>query len=180
MIEERRSCIDRLFCFSFVNMRGLATIIYVIGLIFGTISCSPCRNLECDNGGYCQDGECLCLKWYSGESCQLMYNRHFEGVYIGQIDSSSRTIQSSLEILSDDEIPNRINVSETGVFLEFSNDSQLVIPTQLIVHQLDTIAISGEGTFKDEELSFHYSREFAQSRSYLFQFTGRKYDLAIE
>ena len=36
------------------------------------VSCSdPCKNVECENGGTCNDGSCNCPEGYSGAQCEI-------------------------------------------------------------------------------------------------------------
>lgn len=49
--------------------------VFLIGTTLSLSSCNECigpfgkEKIVCDNGGTCNDGECDCLKGYSGETC---------------------------------------------------------------------------------------------------------------
>jgi len=59
-------------------IRSLLLPIVIALLSFGSISCGDCvgafgkEKVECNNGGTCNDGECDCLKGYSGVSCDSL------------------------------------------------------------------------------------------------------------
>lgn len=138
--------------------------------VFG---CNNCRKLECENGAECFEGDCLCEKWYSGEKCGLTFSRNYAGEYYGIIDSADRSLADTISFLSVEDIPNRLLI-ETGVYAEFENDSQLIIPTQLFALQNDTIPIAGFGSVKDDLLSIQYSNQYESTRGVLFSFKGRR------
>lgn len=135
-------------------------------------SCNDCRKLNCQNESYCQQGECFCGKWYSGEDCSLFFTRNYSGKYYGIIDSANRSIADTINIEADDQIPNRL-ILETGIYAEFENDSQLIIPTQLLAFSTDTIPVQGSGSYKNDVLEIHYSNQYV-NRDVLFQFEGKK------
>ena len=37
---------------------------------YEVISADPCANVQCQNGGTCDEGMCLCLAGFEGELCQ--------------------------------------------------------------------------------------------------------------
>lgn len=50
---------------------ALILAITLSGLIFA-LSCSdPCKNVDCKNGGVCNDGSCDCPPGYSGAQCEI-------------------------------------------------------------------------------------------------------------
>lgn len=125
---------------------------------FAWSSCQDsCRNLECGNGGYCYEGECICPKWYSGKKCDLLFNRNYEGLYEGTYADHERSYPTELFIEAD-PIPNRLNLP-TGVYMEFETDSTLVIPLQSVVDNQDTFLVMGEGSIALEVIDFTYREQ---------------------
>lgn len=59
-------------------IRSLILPVVIAILSFGSISCGDCvgafgkEKVVCNNGGTCNDGECDCLKGYSGPSCDSL------------------------------------------------------------------------------------------------------------
>lgn len=134
-----------------------------------------CRKLECENGGTCHDGICLCEKWYSGDDCSLFFNRNYEGRY--EADSPQRSHVNYLELVADDAVPNRLLITD-GPYIEFYDDSTLTVPVQSFVFASDTVVITGDGRYYGEVIYVRYG-EFvsglsSDSMSLLFEFSGRR------
>lgn len=127
-------------------------------LILALSGCGDsCKRLNCENGSYCHEGECICAKWYSGDECQLFYNRNYEGDYVGEYtypEEQNRALPDIVTLTADEHIPNRVGLS-TGIYLEFETDSTLVIPLQSVV-DYDTLVLSGEGKYGHDFLEFTY------------------------
>jgi tyrosinase len=43
----------------------------LLALAMTTLSCNPCRNTDCQNGGTCVDGDCECPPGFTGDNCEL-------------------------------------------------------------------------------------------------------------
>lgn len=154
-------------------MKIILTIISFL-TISAFYSCNQCNKVDCQNGGLCSNGACLCEKWYSGENCGLLFNRNYDGNYYGKINSTDRNEHGVLKVFSDTIVPNRI-VLDNGVYLEFQNDSQLVIPTQILALYNDTLPIVGSGEFKNDSLIFSYENQYL-TRSVIYSFCGTRVD----
>lgn len=48
-------------------MRALAPF---LALVIFFVSCNPCKNTNCMNGGTCEDGNCNCVSPYGGKNCE--------------------------------------------------------------------------------------------------------------
>gem|GEM_PF-478779 len=66
------------YIYALIQMSMVRKLVYLLSVIFLSLtiqSCDQCIGLfgkekvECNNGGTCNDGECDCLKGYSGVSC---------------------------------------------------------------------------------------------------------------
>lgn len=133
--------------------------------------------MECENGGNCHEGACVCPKWYSGENCQLFYNRNYEGIYTSTDPHSST--ESKLVLTADAKEPNRL-WAEEGYYLDFQTDSTLVIPEQSLVMDADTFEISGLGEYSMDHISLRFSEVLdpdaltSSPVRWLYKFTGDK------
>lgn len=118
-----------------------------------------CKKMDCINGSYCHEGECLCSKWYSGNDCGLQYNRNYEGKYSGEYTypgSENRPLKEVVPIAADAEIPNRM-ILASGIYFEFETDSTLLIPLQSVVDTGDTLVLSGSGKYGQDVIGFTYT-----------------------
>lgn len=54
-------------------------------IVFYQSSCThdacKARNVICNNGGFCRDGDCICPNGYEGDSCQFKVNKKFDSYY---------------------------------------------------------------------------------------------------
>ncbi len=132
-----------------------------------------CNSIECENAVTCHEGECVCAKWYTGDRCQLQYNRNYEGEYVGTFSSAERSQVENLIIEADEEIPNRM-ILPMGVFFDFIDEESLVIPRQQLVDQADTFVIEGEGTYSTDALDFSYSN--SANAKEMVSFSGKRVD----
>ncbi|MEY4928146.1 MAG: EGF-like domain [Bacteroidota bacterium] len=46
-------------------------------LAFLQVSCDPCANNKCENGGDCANGRCYCPLGYEGKSCETEWSARF-------------------------------------------------------------------------------------------------------
>ena len=92
-----------------MQTRNLLSVLFVTIITFGCNS--NCKDVGCNDAGYCYDGACICDKWYSGESCSLLFNRHYEGTYISEANQMARIGIDSLIIQGflNDEQSNHIS-----------------------------------------------------------------------
>ncbi len=118
-----------------------------------------CTNTECFNNGSCYEGQCLCEKWYSGDQCELMFNRNYDGVYLGSFSTSSASLMSerldSIVVIADDNIPNRLNI-ENSFYYELVSDTSIIIPSQRFYRSNELVQVEGYGSYNSEliKLSF--------------------------
>ncbi len=43
---------------------------FILLLLFG-VSCNPCKNTNCLNGGSCEEGHCVCAVPFAGKNCEI-------------------------------------------------------------------------------------------------------------
>lgn len=55
-----------------INMKNLSRHLVALALLFTLANCSdPCDDVNCLNGGTCDDGTCLCPDGYLGVNCEI-------------------------------------------------------------------------------------------------------------
>ncbi|MCB0698685.1 MAG: hypothetical protein H6551_00235 [Chitinophagales bacterium] len=67
------------------KQKHIHSFIFSIIILFGVTltSCDPCKNVDCQNGGTCDDGKCKCPTGAEGPNCETVYRDAFLGSYIG-------------------------------------------------------------------------------------------------
>lgn len=138
-----------------------------------------CKKTECFNNGDCYEGECICEKWYSGDQCELFYNRNFDGVFVGSYSSGEALLprrQDSIVVEADAAVPNRLNI-QTSFYYELISDSVLIIPMQAFYESDTLIRIEGSGQYNSDWLRLEYKRTSSTEYGELEEsiiFTGSK------
>lgn len=159
---------------------GLKANYLILCLFFGvmTQSCfDQCRKVDCNNSGYCYDGACICDKWYSGERCDLMFNRNYEGLYQSNTDLMARNEMDTIRFFAHQSIPNRVYTSG-GLQIDFETDSTLIIHEQRLL--IDSMAFSIEGSGKVGldfyEIEYGLKGEYdpLDSRTSIYNFSGTR------
>lgn len=62
-----------------------------------------------------------------------------------------------LFIEADTEVPNRMTLP-SGLYLEFVDETALVIPIQQVLEDGDTLLIEGNGSYTELEIEFSYNK----------------------
>jgi len=60
------------FYFRGLNLQLQRFFKYLIIFSFSAVSCTPCNNRNCLNGGTCIEGNCFCPAYVSGEDCETV------------------------------------------------------------------------------------------------------------
>lgn len=149
--------------------------LFISGL--SLIGCNNlCKNIDCNEAGYCYDGACICDKWYSGEECDLMFNRHYQGLYIAEANENNRIKMDSLNVTYDEVIPNRL-ITDLGVYIDFVTDSTLVVPVQEVYIDSMMTIVEGSGKFGPNFLKFEFGKAGVSNtmelRTPIYSFNGK-------
>lgn len=79
-------------------MAGLA----VVAFTFTSCTTDPCKDVTCDNGGECVEGDCVCATGYEGTTCQTEMRTKFLGAFLanetGVVDYACTVSTSSTGI----------------------------------------------------------------------------------
>ncbi|NQV52461.1 MAG: hypothetical protein HQ500_04720 [Flavobacteriales bacterium] len=52
-------------------MKRFLFLFSALAFVLALASCNKCKDVECSNDGTCEDGTCVCLAGFSGDSCQI-------------------------------------------------------------------------------------------------------------
>lgn len=119
-----------------------------------------CRKMDCQNDGRCHEGECLCEKWYSGDLCDLFFNRNYAGVYEGSYRNSGAVVfrfQDSAVIKVDENIPNRLHVNDL-FYYNIISDTALIIPEQSFLEDEIKYTVEGSGFYRIGWIRLEYTK----------------------
>lgn len=121
-------------------------------------SCDKCKDVTCFNGADCEDGECICGDWYSGENCETKVIEAYEGLYAGSMSCSwySPYIMRFVDVPSKD---NEMTIEDASLGsyrvynAVFTNEYNFNIPSQVVSsNAFETVRASGSGSFQSTGL----------------------------
>lgn len=119
---------------------------------------NPCRTQACENDGFCHEGECICQKWYSGEHCELKFNRNYAGKYFGRMvveNGMALRTNDTIELLAAYE-PN-VLITSMGFDVVFDSDSSIIIAPQVVSTSDASYEVEGSGKYEVDYIELDYS-----------------------
>jgi len=148
----------------------------IIGLamaLFGALtlqSCKkdPCKNVTCQNGGTCQDGNCKCNLPWEGSRCEVDAREKFVGAWqgtenCGTLSNYTTTINRS------QASPVRITIYERDFqityYAELNSSTSFTIPQQTYTVQGLAIGITGNGTLNGNTLTMNVTYSLGSDAS---------------
>ena len=135
----------------------------IIGLtmaLFGTLtlqSCKkdPCKNVTCQNGGTCQDGNCQCRLPWEGFKCEVDARDKFVGIWRGTTNCGGGPEEDVFSITKSSTTANRIIIGG-GIYGELIASNGFDIPTQTGYVNGTAATINGWGDLYLNELKLNY------------------------
>jgi hypothetical protein len=118
------------------------SVIALFSLVLYMASCKPdpckTRAVECNNGGTCKDGDCICAAGYEGESCQFKVNKKFDSYYAcsARVELINNTPPSND---NDDTLRIKALNDKFGVKIYSIRDSLIEVLTASVVGNAITI-----------------------------------------
>jgi len=133
----------------------------IIGLamaLFGALtlqSCKkdPCKNVTCQNGGTCQDGNCRCSLPWEGSKCEVDARDKFVGLWRGtsQCQGGDGPEEEVLSITKSSTTPDRI-IIEGVIDGQLTSSSEFRVPSQTVNVDGIGVTISGRGNLNGNQL----------------------------
>jgi len=68
--------------------------LFVLLLLLGSCNASRCDLVDCQNGGVCEEGTCICETGYYGDLCEQTWISKFLGNYLGDSQCVERQVNS--------------------------------------------------------------------------------------
>lgn len=133
----------------------------IVGLamaLFGALtlqSCKkdPCKNVTCQNGGTCQDGNCRCSLPWEGSKCEVDARDKFVGLWRGtsQCQGGGGPEEEVLSITKSSTTPDLI-IIEGVIDGQLTSSSEFRIPSQTVNVDGIGVIISGRGDLNGNQL----------------------------
>ena len=141
------------------DMRTLRIIGLAIAL-FGALtlqSCKkdPCKNVTCQNGGTCQDGNCRCSLPWEGSKCEVDARDKFVGLWRGTFNCGGSPGEEVFSIIKSSTTASRIIIGG-GIYGELTSSNTFDIPTQTGNMNGTAITIYGRGNINGSQLTLEY------------------------
>lgn len=146
-------------------MKNLKSILLATVLTVGAFSttlftaCNPdaCKDVVCQNGGTCTDGECTCPVGYEGTNCQTLSRDKFIGVFTGSETCTIGTDNYSITCSANSDntkfnIQNLYNQSLTAIAA--ANGNAFTIPSQTVGSGVTAV---GSGTITGNTMTVTYT-----------------------
>jgi hypothetical protein len=137
-----------------LRMLGLAM------ALFGAMTVSsckkdPCKNVTCQNGGTCQDGNCKCNLPWEGSRCEVDAREKFVGAWQGTENcDGTRTYTTTINRSQTSQV--RITIYEPffqiTYYADLTSSTTFTIPQQTYTVQGLAIGINGNGTLNGNTL----------------------------
>jgi hypothetical protein len=135
----------------------------IIGLamaLFGALtlqSCKkdPCKNVTCQNGGTCQDGNCRCSLPWEGSKCEVDARDKFVGFYRGTTSCEGGSEEEVFSITKSSTTATRIIIGR-GIYADLTCSSAFDIPPQTGYVNGTAATINGWGDLYLNQLRLTY------------------------
>ena len=150
--------------------------ILFISVLLLSYSCKKsCKDLDCQNGAECIDGNCICAPDYIGKNCEVNIWEAYPGLFTGtalmypyesiHVDTfKDANIELSLIQSQAPYLKWFLNDSQ-GINFKMKNNYDLIIPTQFLDVSGDTLEVelteysgfgrfSNSGTYVEFDLTF--------------------------
>ncbi len=127
------------------NRNHIIFFVLICVSLLGACKKNPCKGVNCENGGFCNDGSCLCPAGYEGNDCSVFSSKKFIAQYLITDYCSSDTFNYQSDLT---QIPDSATYILFGNFANSgknirakANGNQLLIEQQVI----NQLTINGLG-----------------------------------
>lgn len=139
--------------------------ILLIGSTGTFTSCKkdPCKDKNCENGGSCADGTCVCASGYEGEECKTQVRSKFLSSYNVSESCQSGNFSYQITITTSSLGVDRVLIGNFGgygasvVVNASASGSSLSIPSQQVDVTGTSVTFSGSGQLSGNILTLTYT-----------------------
>lgn len=132
-----------------------------IGVTFN--ACDACKDVTCENGGTCVEGDCDCATGYEGTSCETEKRAKFiSGYSVSEVcgpDNFSYpiTVSASTTDVSKILISNFGSYGATVTATVDDSGTSITIAEQTVAVTGGSLTVSGTGTISGDVLTINYN-----------------------
>lgn len=136
-------------------MRTVASVLGILGLLLVT-ACKkdPCKNVSCQNGGTCSDGNCTCRLPWEGSRCEVDGRDKFVGAWSGT-QNCGGSVDNVRFIITKSSVEATVILIEGEIRGELTSSTTFNVPNQQIVIQGTAFTISGNGVLNGNVLTLN-------------------------
>lgn len=139
------------------TVQALAPLFLFLTLLLGSCS-DDCDDVNCLNGGRCEEGDCLCLDGYVGDECQTEMRTQFLGAYNVNENCDAGNDSYQMTITTSNTGVRNIIMVFPGLNVSATvNGPGITIPNQTINVQGNSVTISGTGQLAGNILTLSYT-----------------------
>ena len=135
----------------------------VMTITFTSCTTDPCKDVTCDNGGDCVEGDCVCADGYEGTTCQTEQRAKFLGSFSvnesctsGNYTYTSSVNTSSVSV-SNIVVTNFGDYSVSVAATVDDNGSSITIANQTVTIGGASASIQGSGQINGNILTITYT-----------------------
>lgn len=158
----------------------LAVASLAIGMFIMNACTDPCKDVTCQNGGVCDEGDCICATGYEGTDCGTEMRTKFlgnysilDGCYPGTPYTS--TISTSADAVNKVAISNILGNTLNGTAKATISGTSITIPNQTVTdsdNEIWTVEGMSTGTLSSNTFSISIKFIFGTStETCLYTFT---------
>ncbi|MEN2993667.1 MAG: hypothetical protein ABDH91_08980 [Bacteroidia bacterium] len=122
----------------------------------GSCKKDPCKDVKCQNGGVCTDGQCSCKLPWEGNRCEVDARDKFVGSWRGTENCGGSVETRAFSIAKSVANPIAIIIGDE-IRAELKSSTTFDVPSQQIIRQGVAITVSGNGSLNANALVLNLS-----------------------
>ena len=155
------------------NVFAIAGFAFMLLIGFSGCETDLCKDVVCENGGTCFEGDCVCATGYEGTDCSEESRTKFVGAWTGTETCPGGTISFPCTISTSTAAVTRILFSNFADLNSFSiteqvygevNGDAVTIPSQTVGGgAAPEVTVVGSGSIRDGNMVIDFSYDFTDA-----------------
>lgn len=136
-------------------MKTITSVFGILGLFLIT-ACKkdPCKDVSCQNGGTCNDGNCTCALPWEGTRCEVDARDKFVATWSGT-ENCGGTVENVRSTITKSSVEATVILIDSEIRGQLTGSTTFNVPNQQIVVQGTAINISGNGVLNGNVLTLN-------------------------